>query len=302
MTLLTSICIYVGLGFFLVGSLLRVLQYSRMPIHLRWELYPVPGEGPKLASHGGSYFEETDWWKRPRKKDLFNELKFMFFEILLLRGLWEFNRPLWWRSFPFHSGLYLLIAGCLFSVAGAICAQYPFALALFLVARICAWFGLFLTLVGSAGLLLRRITNRELRNYTVPADLLNVGGFTVASGLILAGVFSGAMPPLKDTVYGLLTLNLAGELPVLVSLGIILGAAMIGYVPYTHMAHYIAKYFTYHLVRWDDAEKSKAMERRIAECLAYHPTWSAPHIGGDGTKSWGEIATTSPASNERMPK
>jgi nitrate reductase gamma subunit len=273
-----------------------------MPIHLRWELYPVPGEGPKLASHGGSYFEETDWWKHPRKKDLLNELRFMVFEILLLRALWEFNRPLWWRSFPFHAGLYLLIIACLVSAAGAIGAQLSFAPTLFLVAKACAGIGLVLTLVGSIGLLLRRLTNKELRNYTVPADLLNVGGFALASGLILAGALGGGMPPLRDTVYGLLTLSMGQELPFLAALGIVLGAAMVGYIPYTHMAHFIAKYFTYHLVRWDDAQKTKAMEARITQCLSYRPTWSAAHIDGQGKKSWGEIATTNPASIERMPK
>jgi len=65
------------------------------------------------------------------------------------------------------------------------------------------------------------------------------------------------------------------------------------------MAHYIAKYFTYHSVRWDDTQKNKSMEVHIAECLAYHPTWSGSHFGGEGTKSWAEIATTSPAGTER---
>ncbi len=74
---------------------------------------------------------------------------------------------------------------------------------------------------------------------------------------------------------------------------------MTGYIPFTHMAHFIAKYFTCHSVRWNDEEKNKSMELRIAECLAYHPTWSASHYGGEGKASWAEIASPSPAGTER---
>ncbi len=302
MSLLTSIAIYVGLGFFFVGCLLRILQYSRTPVHLRWELYPVPGEGRQRAKHGGSYFEETDWWKRPREKHLLNEVSVMFREIFLLHGVWKSNRSLWWRSFPFHTGLYLLIAGCCFSALGALSAQSQLAGLIFLFARISAWAGLSLTLLGSAGLAWRRMTDKELRIYTVPGDLMNLGGFALACVLILAGAFGGTMPALRDAAYGLLTFQPELQLPILVNVGIIVGAAMTGYIPYTHMAHFIAKYFTYHLVRWDDAEKNKAIEAGIAKNLAYLPTWSASHIAGDGKRSWAEIVTTNPVSVERMPK
>ncbi len=299
MTLFTSLFIYAGLGFFLAGSLWRVIHYSRMPVHLRWELYPVPGEGAKRAEHGGSYFEESNWWKSPRKKHPFNELRAMLAEIFLLRGVWTFNRPLWWFSFPFHTGLYLIVAGCFFSGWGVVFAAHSFAPALFLAARLCSWFGLSLALVGSVGLLLRRIFDQELRNYTVPGDLFNVGGFALSCGLILAGSLTGTMPSLRETVVGLLTFRSGLHLPLLASLGIVLGSAMTGYIPYTHMAHFIAKYFTYHAVRWDDAEKTASMEVHIGKCLAYHPTWSASHIHGEGKKTWAEIATSNPAGTER---
>jgi nitrate reductase gamma subunit len=299
MTLLTSIAIYAGLIFFFAGSVWRILYYSRMPVHLRWELYPVPGEGVKRAAHGGSYFEEKDWWKASRHAHPFNELKTMLAEIVLLRGVWKLNRSLWWVSYPFHMGLYFLISGCFVSASGIVFAKYPFAPVLFLATRVFAWAGLALTVVGSVGLLLRRVFDKQLRNYTAPSHLFNVAGFALACALILAGYLGSAMPPLKDTVYGLLTMHAGLRLPLLVNLGLMMGSFMTGYVPFTHMAHYIGKYFTYHSVRWDDAQKNKSMEVHIAECLAYHPTWSGSHFGGEGTKSWAEIATTSPAGTER---
>jgi hypothetical protein len=50
---------YAAVFVFAVGCIGRVLQYARAPIHLRWELYPVPHETPERVKHGGSYFEES---------------------------------------------------------------------------------------------------------------------------------------------------------------------------------------------------------------------------------------------------
>jgi len=294
MDLLVSIAIYAGLGFFAVGCLLRVLQYSRTPVHLRWELYPVPGEGGRRAAYGGSYFESSDWWTKPRKKHLVNEVVVMLKEIFLLHGIWKQNRRLWWRSYPFHVGLYLLVATCFLAAVGALTAPYPLTIFVFILTRICLWAGLSLTLIGSLGLAWLRATDKDLRVYTVPSDLMNLAGFALASLLILAGGLSSAMPPLRVVVGGLLMLRTDLHLPLCVSAGVIVGAAMVGYIPYTHMAHFIAKYFTYHAVRWDDAAKNKAIEAGIARNLALRPTWSAAHIGADGKRSWAEIATTNP--------
>jgi nitrate reductase gamma subunit len=41
-----------------IATVVRAVGYARMPLHLRWELYPVPHEAPDRAAHGGSYFEE----------------------------------------------------------------------------------------------------------------------------------------------------------------------------------------------------------------------------------------------------
>ena len=41
-------------------------------MHVRWELYPVPHEAQK-AHYGGSYLEESEWWKKPREVSLLGE-------------------------------------------------------------------------------------------------------------------------------------------------------------------------------------------------------------------------------------
>ena len=98
-------------------------------------------------------------------------------------------------------------------------------------------------------------------------------------------------------IVGLLTWNTALEIPGLLAAGLFLTSLLVAYIPLTHMSHFIAKYFTYHAVRWDDAPNRRGgkLEARLAEYLTYRPTWAAAHMGADGKKTWAQIATTNPA-------
>jgi nitrate reductase gamma subunit len=294
MTELVFLLIYAGVLVFVVGCVRRVLQYSRTPLHLRWELYPVPHEAPERVKHGGSYFEEGEYWKKERHTNLAGELSFMIPEMLLLKGLWEFNRKLWYRSFPFHFGLYLLIGAAVLSGIGAMLGGFAFGAALFAVARCCAWSGLVLAALGGTALFWRRLTDPELRNYTNLGDLVNVGAFALACALVILGSLTGVLMPLGAFARALFTFDTSVKLPAMVSAGLMLGSVILGYIPYTHMAHFVAKYFTYHEVRWDDTPNNAKIAARVAEYLTYRPTWLAPHIGADGLRTWADVATTNP--------
>ncbi|MFP5231409.1 MAG: respiratory nitrate reductase subunit gamma [Acidobacteriota bacterium] len=302
MTLLLSIAIYVGLGVFLLGCLLRILRYARTPVPLVWDLLSTSDDEADQAGHRGSYFEETNWSKHRRHKHSLGEIVVMLKEIFVLHGLWKINRPLWRWSFPFHTGLYLLLAGCSLSGLGILFHSYAVAAAIFSLAHICAWIGLWLTLFGSSGLAWRRITDPNLRPYTVPGDLINLGGFALACLLILAGSLSRTMPPFRETVFALLTFQKILHLPVLAQTGILVGCAMTAYIPYTQMAHFIAKYVTYYMVSREDAAMKATIDAEMAKNLAYHPTWAASHVAAEGAKGWAEIATTNPVSAERSSK
>ena len=110
---------YVLLAIFAVAFLVRSIWLAKLPVHLRWEHSPVPHEKGK-AHYGGSYLEEYEWWTKPREKSLVSEFSYMFQEIAFLKAVWEHNRPLWWFSLPFHSGLYLLIGAVGLLALGAI--------------------------------------------------------------------------------------------------------------------------------------------------------------------------------------
>ena len=101
---------YLCFAVFLIATGYRIYRQITMPVHVRWEIYPVQHETAAKVAYGGSYMEELDWWEKKRERSLLREIRYMAPEILFLRGLWKENRGLWWVSFPFHFGLYLMIA------------------------------------------------------------------------------------------------------------------------------------------------------------------------------------------------
>jgi nitrate reductase gamma subunit len=250
------------------GCVVRAIRYARAPLHLRWEVYPVP---------------------RGRA----GEFAVMAPEILFLKGLWEFNRALWWRSYPFHLGLYLLIAtGLLLCAGGALHGLYAFTGAS----------GAGLVLVGGAALLVHRLRDPKLKPYTTGGDIFNLAFFLATVGILTAGfVLRGpADPGAAAFVRALLTFDTAARVPALLAAGSVLAALLAAYIPMTHMSHFIAKYFTYHAVRWDEKPNCASIQKRMAEYLTYRPTWAAKHVGADGTKSWAEIATSRPVTGAKI--
>ena len=297
------IATYVGVICFAVGCLRRIRQYASLPLHLRWELYPVPHEAPSQVSHGGSYFEESEWWTKPRRFNVVGELRAMASEIFLFKSLWDSNRRLWWRSFSFHVGLYC-ISAFLFVQAvlllGASVGAHP-PIAVTNVTTLVGRAGLALTILGSAALLWRRTTDRESRDYTHIADYAHLSVISLTSGLLLAGSFGGGAPSAGSLFRGLMTFNASLHIPAVLGSGLLLALAMVAYIPYSHMAHFIAKYFTFHSVRWDDATNfGNTLDTQISRNLAYRPTWAAAHIGTDGQKTWAEIATANPTTKQEV--
>jgi nitrate reductase gamma subunit len=310
MNILLYTVTYASILIFFAACVTRVLQYSRTPIHLRWELYPVPHEEPNRVEYGGSSFEIINWWTKPTPHCRWGEWKFMVPEIIFLRGLWEYNRRLWICSFPFHFGLYLLILTvALLAACGIISAFSPIltlgrlGVSLRSLYPFTGATGLVLGLLGAFGLLVSRLTNSRLKILTTPGDIFNLLFFVVTFGILSAGFMSNPAPApdMLDLTLGILTFNLQLKIPGLLTAGLLMAGLLVAYIPMTHMSHFIAKYFTYHSVRWDDASNRRGgkIEARLAECLAYKPTWSAAHMKADGRKTWAEIASINPAQEAK---
>ena len=289
---------YFAILLFAAVVLIKVLRIARMPAHLRWELYPVPHEGFKKAKYGGSYFEESDWWTKPRQVSLLSELSVMIPEILFLRGVWEANRSLWFWSWAFHFGLYLAIGTAgLITVSSFAGAESGWGAALVSVAAVLAAITYLLGTIGCVGMLAMRLLSARLRPFTASSAIFNLvfilAIFLSGSyGLIALGQGSW-ISELQGFVAGLIGLSSSSMPPVAVvwHVGIIL--AFMVYMPFTHMSHFVLKWFTYHEIRWNDEpnEKGSKLEKQINECLTYRPTWAADHWRTDGKKTWVDIAT-----------
>jgi nitrate reductase gamma subunit len=287
---------WVLLAVFVVAFVLRTMRIARLPMHLRWELAPVPHE--KGRSHyGGSYLEEFEWWTKPREKDLAKEASYMLQEILLLKSVWEHNRGLWWFSFPFHIGMYVLIgAGALLLLSGGLeLAGVEAAIQWRGGISILAGVGFALGGIGALGLLVKRFAEPRLRDFTSPAALFNLilllaifgtGGYALAASQNLAGSVWGFGTAL---VTGDLSVQLTGVLQTHVLLGLL----FLAYLPFSRMMHFVAKYFTYHQVRWDDEPLTAGgrLEREANRLLEQPVTWGAPHVNADGSKNWVDVAT-----------
>ncbi|MDD5563708.1 MAG: respiratory nitrate reductase subunit gamma [Thermoanaerobaculaceae bacterium] len=305
MSVVVYVALWAGAAVFAVATAARAWMYARTPIHLRWELYPVPHEDPEKVKHGGSYFEDKDWWTHKHRYNLAGELRVMVPEMLFLNALREHNRKLWYRSFPFHFGLYMLAGTCGLVLAAALASLASPALVAGPLGRTLQWVyalsgvaGMLLALFGALGLLHRRLTDADLKTYTTAGDIFNLLFFVAAFGVLTAGVLLRAPgdPSLVALVRGVLTFDRALQVPGLLAAGIVLCALLAAYIPLTHMAHFVGKYFTYHSVRWNDQVnlRGSTIEAKLAEYLTYRPTWSAAHVGADGTRTWADIATTNP--------
>jgi len=287
---------YLAVLVFFAGVILRAAKYARAPMHLRWELYPVPHE--KGRAYGGSYFEEVDWWTHPRETSLAAEIVAMLEEMLLIRSLWRHNRPQWYASFPFHIGLYLLVGFIVLLAMGAgleqpLGAASPLWAALQALTVIVGVVGLFSATIGAILLLWRRSFVPVLRAASSFADYFNLA-FLLAVFLSAGFAWITADPTfglLRGYLRGFLTLSPApGSYPAITA-EVALASLFMIYLPFTHMTHFVAKYFTYHQVRWDDAPNlgDANMQTRIMANLSRPVGWSAPHIQPE--KSWAEAAT-----------
>ncbi len=307
MTTVLFAVLYLSLAVFVIACIARAVHYARQPMHLRWELYPVPHEPPDKVKHGGSYFEDLDWWKSGgNHRNMAGELSFMIPEMVFLKGLWEYNRKMWLRSFPFHFGLYLLMGtiGLVFlSVLLVFFAPALMAgglgLALHWGYTVTGFCGFVLAILGAAGLLLRRLTDPQLKIYTVPGDVFNLLFFIVALAVLMAGFLlrGPEAPGTLAVAAAVLTFDTSIKVPALLGAGMILCGLLVAYIPLTHMSHFIGKYFTYHSIRWNDEVNLPGgrIEKRLAEYLMYKPTWSAPHVKADGQRTWADVATINPA-------
>lgn len=298
--------IYLAFTSFAVTVVVHAVKWARLPMHVRWELYPVPHEPANKVHYGGSYMEETGWWQRPRSKSRLGPTRAALAEIVWFESIRKHNGTLWWRTLTFHWGLYLsgasVVLALLVGVAQVLMPQLrdgASGMSMRYAVIVPGVMGLMLGVMGALSLLHRRLSWPALRNFTVPADIYNLVLFVVAFGcglITFATVDQDAERALRFArnlvCFRMIPLTGSGLEVVMPATTLAIMALLIAYIPLTHMSHFVGKYFAYHAIRWNDEPNLAGgrQEALIQRQLAYKVTWAARHIAAAGGKSWAELA------------
>lgn len=301
---------YLSILAFVCLAIMKIMDFIKAsPVHIRWELYPVPHEGARKAAYGGSYMQETNWWTKPRHVDHWEDLKAMALEIFCLHSTYENKPNLWLRSYPFHMGLYLLMGGTMLLIFTVIlklcgvCPQNGFMIFLGNVLNVMSICGAFLIAGGGIALIARRTSDKGLHKYTTREMYFNLSSFVLFALLtIMAWVFNPSYYEVASNfIYNLFTGHFGRLGSTWFVLSMLVGFAVLIWIPVTNMRHLLIKYFMYHDIRWGDEATvwSDKTQERINEVMQYPVTWSASHIAGDGSpKTWADVATGNPAETE----
>jgi len=281
---------YGSIVFCVIALAVRMVKYARAPLHIRWEFY-----------RGSSTYELVDWWTRPHWS--FGEkLKSVAQDIFLLRDYFKRNRGFWYWLYTFHIGLYLLVIWHIWLFIVPVVTNVDNNST---VGVVWGHIATVLVFIGAAGILIKRLTDKELRAYYSPLHhikwlfiIVTLGGGFYAVQVY----FGGNMVEVFSYLRGQLAFELEHKLnpPVVTSLHVLFVSPWLIYLPFGHIMQLFFRYF--HELRWDHVpnERGSNIEQKVQKLLEHRISWSAPHIQ-TGSK-WGEVAQglpENPAGDEK---
>ncbi|MDK9707150.1 MAG: respiratory nitrate reductase subunit gamma [Desulforhopalus sp.] len=294
---------YVALLVFVASVARKCLSFMNKPLQMRWELYPVPTEPAETFEHGGSYLEQVDWWKKERKHTFVGMAKYMAEEIICMKACYEHNRAIWYRTFPFHYGLYFVMVFTAIAFVIAICQLLGISAApLQAINNIIGPVGLALTLFGAIALLMFRLSDSGLKKYSTAEQYLTLIIFIGISSICLLTwlTVDKDFSLLNTFIAGLISFKFTPVESGLMVASIVSVSFLTAVIPNTQMAHLFMKYFLYHDIRWGDTAASDnpgPVDRSLDIVLNYPVTWSADHVGlKQNKKTWVEVALFNPAA------
>jgi len=299
MRIVLAIATYFGYIFIIVMYSVKLVKYLNLPMHLRTEVYPViPGD---QTSKERSRYEDLDWWTRPRRPHLVRRIWFLFSDYFILREYFRRDRSYWLFLYPWHIGFILIITfhilcffGALVSLLGIPVTHgsssifgnviYDLTLATGVVSFI-------LGLFGSVGILIKRLIDKDLRNYATPQNYFT---YILLLAVFLSGLYSWYFDP-AFSVYRSFWMGLITSRPIDVepatAFHILLFALLLIYLPFTRSLHYITRIFAFLFIRWDDKPnlRGSMLEKEIEEMVRLKVDWRGPHIKPGRT--WKELAS-----------
>lgn len=272
--------LYIALFAFIALSLKKAAQFAKMPMHGRWELYPVPKEKGK-GHYGGSYYEEVKWYEKTRETSLIAEVVDMLKEILFIKKLFDNQRPFWWLSYSLHLGIYLTMGWFFLLFIGAIFSTQILNGLIILSGGL----GIILVMLGSGGLFIKRMVNQELKIYTTGQEYFNlIFLFLVAATGFINWMADPGFNYGHDLMNSMISFTPFSAGPLLV-IHLLLAGFVIIYIPLTKMSHYVGKFFTFHKVMWDNDPfiPGNEIAAKVKEASGYTPkgSWAGPHYPGN---------------------
>ncbi len=290
---------YVSYIFVVVAYTVKVIKYFRMPLHLRWELYPVVHD--KGYKHGGSYFEELEWWTKPRQKSSIRSVIDMLKRYLFFGEYFRKVRGYWFGLYPWHTGFYLIVlfdgltmlGGILLVTTGMTISASAggFGVVLYYLTLVVAIASFITGIIGSIVLLIKRLADKDLKNYASPINYFNYAFFLLVfvSGLVSWASFDPTLSGYREFWAGIFSFKYAAVDPATYA-HIMLFSLFLIYLPFTRSTHYITKMLAFFSVRWDDSPNLRGsdIERKVKKQLGQPVTWSAAHIQSGST--WSEVA------------
>ncbi len=135
------------------------------------------------------------------------------------------------------------------------------------------------------------MSDANQRPFNSPMEYFNLVFFVIVTAVtVLASVMADpSFAALRAYVQAVVTFGATPALPTMITVEVVLLSLLILYIPLTRMSHFVAKYFLYHAVRWNDEPnvRGSKIEKRIAELLNQKVGWNGPHI--QTGQSWGEV-------------
>ncbi|EGO65205.1 hypothetical protein ALO_03886 [Acetonema longum DSM 6540] len=277
--------VYAAILICLIATGCKLAFYAGMPRHLRWDLYPIPHQGPI-----GSKYQKQDF--HSRKPPIFPryELMAMLREMVWIQKAFVHNRRLWTGSFPLHIGIYLCAAWVVLLIVGAwaISAGQPvsgWTALLQGLTQVTGAAGLSAGLSGSLYLLRLRLGDQGLRQMSDPVLYAQLGIMILlfGSGLTAWLTVDRSFILIREHIGSLLRLRPAVTHP-LIAWEMLIFSLFLLVLPFSRMMHYAAKYFLYHRIMWDDEpiQPGSPLEQNVSSSLHGQVSWSAPHV-----KRWG---------------
>jgi nitrate reductase gamma subunit len=299
MRIVLALATYFGYIFIVVMYSAKLVKYLHLPMHLRSEVYPViPGD---KTSKERSHYEDPDWWTRPRRHHLLHRAWFLFSDYFLLREYFRRDRSYWLFLYPWHIGFILIITFHILCFFGALATLLGIPVTygspsiwgnvIYILTLATGVVSFLSGLFGSIGIPIKRLTDKDLRNYATPQNYFT---YTLLLAVFLSGLYSWYLDP-TFSIYtsfwkGLITFKPIDVEPATAS-HILLFALLLIYLPFTRSLHYVTRLFGFLFIRWDDKPnlRGSMLEKKVEEMGHLKVGWEGPHIKPDLT--WKELAS-----------